>query len=430
MTVYVHEGLPGSGKSLRALHLIEEVLKTGKSSVYLFNFHLTEEGVTHLTALGEKNNVGFFVRPDRPVDLHVQLDRDPKTNYVTLKSIGVEDGATIFIDEAQEFFRTRGMSKEPPPPFITMLETHRHSGYNIHFITQSQSFLDKEIRRICGEYIKYSRLLNAAYCRLEFYGGIKDNPIEQKQAKLKVERFRYPKHLYKLYTSAVQHNMGFRIPAVFRSLVWAILILFVSLFLIYSSFSSFFNGDVGKLKEMKERETPSSQIPSGSSTTTVPVAPLQPYPNTANHRSSSSKYSLGEELPVSGVDLSQYAVFYSGYFQIGDRNTPFVTLQSITDNTCFNPDIELFKALGFTIYYNRSYAVFVNKSKGTHVIVPKTASPLCRDPYVESLAQSSSRSSDSSSESSMNHSDSAPRRQDGSLRYDNPASYGRHPPKN
>lgn len=441
MTVYVHKGLPGSGKTLRVLSLIEQVLKEGKSDVYLFNFHLSEKGITYFTALGEKHGVGFYVRPDRPVDLHVELERDPKTNYVTLKSLDVNDGATIFIDEAQEYFRTRGMSKEPPPPFITMLETHRHSGYNIHFITQSESFLDKEIRRICGEYITYSRLLNASYCRLEFFGGIKENPIEQKQVKLKVERFRYPKHLYEMYTSAVQHNMGFRIPAVFRSLFFALLVLFIALWGAYSSFMSFFNGDTGDLKRIKEKSNEqlkeqSQNIPAQSSSgknMSPQASPqsssigVQSNANPASRPASSSKYSFGTDLPVSGVDLSQYEVFYSGFFKLGSTNKPFLTFRNIEDNTCFAPDVEFLKALGFTLYYNHSYIVFYNKSKGTNVLVPKTNSPLCSDPYVESLARSSSSSPSGSS--STHYLDSAPRREDGSLRYDNPASFGRHSEK-
>lgn len=444
MTVYVHAGLPGSGKTLRILSIIEEILKTGKSYVYLFNFHLTEEGVTHLTALAEKNNVGFFLRPDRPADLHVQLERDPKTNYVTLKSLDIVDGATIFIDEAQEFFRTRGMSKDPPPPFITMLETHRHSGYNIHFITQNQAFLDKEIRRICGEYIQYSRLLNASYCRLEFFGGIKDNPIEQKQVKLKVERFRYPKHIYKLYTSAVQHNMGLRIPAVFRSLLWAILLLFGVIYLAYSSFSNIYNGNVGNLKGINEQnrikeQNQASQTPLTSTTT---PAPSQPLPNNqpaapANRRAASpSQYSLGEGLPAS-LDLSRYVLYYSGYVRMGlSRHRVMLTLQSLDDGTCFTPDDFLLAQFGYMIHVRTTY-IFLYNSKTKHkIIVPQTASPLCSDPYVESLAQSTDSEASASSNSTSvpvstsTASSQSSRSDDASLRYDNPASFGRHPPKN
>lgn len=440
MTVYVHAGLPGSGKTLRILSIIEEILKTGKSYVYLFNFHLTEEGVTYLTALAEKNNVGFFLRSDRPADLHVQLERDPKTNYVTLKSLDIVDGATIFIDEAQEFFRTRGMSKDPPPPFITMLETHRHSGYNIHFITQNQAFLDKEIRRICGEYIQYSRLLNASYCRLEFYGGIKDNPIEQKQVKLKLERFRYPKHIYKLYTSAVQHNMGIRIPAVFRTLVFALLLLFGAIYLAYSSFSNFYDGNVGNLKKYKEQSQNSTpQVPVTSSTVTMPSQPSSDNNRPAvpaSRSASRSQYSLGDGLPFS-VDLSQYVLYYSGYFRLGNSSShfkPMLTLQNLNDGTCFTPDQFFFMEFGYNIYINTTYMTLYSHKTRHKIIVPRTASPSCANPYVESLAQSTNSEASVSPNStaapvSVSASQSS-RSDDGSIRYDNPASYGRHPPKN
>jgi hypothetical protein len=399
MSVAIHEGLPGSGKTLRMLSLIEGFLEQ-KRSVYLFNFKLSDKGTAYFTALAEKHGVGFYLRTERPADLHVDLDVDPNTGYVSLQCLGIQDGSTLVFDEAQEYFKSRGMSKEPTPAFVAMLPTHRHSGYNIHFITQNVMYLDIEIRRICDSYTKYSRLMNWDRCRLDVYGGVKDNPMQQSQVLLeRGQTFRYPKHLFELYTSSVDHNMKSRFPS---RLKWLIILIFVILGLFYAIYY-FWTSMMGSITGSSHHVTKpiASPVPSSSpSTGNVPSSPASSSPAVATsphfNRNSAPKSDpvetyLGIGRP-SVPDITDYDIYYSGYYaefnpsgvdkQFKRNAIPVFNLLH-SDGTCSRVTDKFFKALNLSLVFDREFAIIYNSKEKIRHVLPVTASP-CVNQYVAS----------------------------------------------
>ncbi|MEJ3579975.1 zonular occludens toxin domain-containing protein [Pseudomonas aeruginosa] len=62
----------------------------------------------------------------------------------------------IVIDEAQTFFRTRPQGSKVPE-YASALETMRHSGHEVHAITQSPTLIDHHMRDLCNCHIHYFR---------------------------------------------------------------------------------------------------------------------------------------------------------------------------------------------------------------------------------------------------------------------------------
>lgn len=420
MSVEIHEGLPGSGKTLRMLSLIEKFITENKRSVYLFNFKLTQKGIDYFTALAQANGVGFYVRSERPEDFNVPFEKDSITGYVSLKFLDIEDGSTLVFDEAQEYFKSRGMTKEPPPPFVQMLPTHRHSGYNIHFITQNVMYLDIEIRRIADTYTKYSRLLKWGYCRLDIYGGVKENPIEQNQVLLEAgSRFKYPKRIFELYTSSVDHNVKARIPS---KLKWFVFLIIFIAFLLYAIYYLFF-GILGQLSGGVGRGTSSSSFIGGftqskdvpskdvaSKDTSVQsssskdrdtlkdsISKVESTPLVA--ASSSPPTSLGAGSP-SVPDVTIYNIYYSGYFTTYTpinggtsytRETVAIINLLLPDGACSRVSENYFRALDLSLHVDRDFIIIFNVQRNVRHVLPLTPSP-CVTNYVPPAYNASQQS--------------------------------------
>jgi hypothetical protein len=79
-------------------------------------------------------------------------------------------GSVLYVDEAQNLWRSRSMGK-PVPPEVLDLETHRHQGLDIVLITQAPSYIDSHLRPLFSEHEhlvawgnKQSRLFQFAEC--------------------------------------------------------------------------------------------------------------------------------------------------------------------------------------------------------------------------------------------------------------------------
>ena len=129
-------------------------------------------------------------------------------------------GSRILIDECQQFFPPRQAGSRAPEA-IKKLETHRHGGYDIHFVTQDALLVDQNLRRLVGRHIHF----------FNPFGGKrvtrKENPEtfnpkdyhQNKQATKKT--ISHPTEFYGVYYSAEIHTHSFKLPAK----LWLLLIL-------------------------------------------------------------------------------------------------------------------------------------------------------------------------------------------------------------
>ncbi|WP_426788007.1 zonular occludens toxin domain-containing protein [Xanthomonas campestris] len=198
-------GQNGSGKSLRAIQIMYERHGQGME-VY---------------ACGFRGLKAPFVKPFA----------DPR------RWSELPPNSVLFVDEAQQVWRTRGPTR-PVPPEVQALETHRHQGIDIYLITQSPMYLDSHIRPLITTHqhlVSYdkgsARLFQFSECRED----VKSSALRNK-ADFKV--WRYPTEHYADYESAEVHTAKPKIPWRQR----AAKLLFVGAFLLvlYSLWLAFF----------------------------------------------------------------------------------------------------------------------------------------------------------------------------------------------
>lgn len=164
-------GLPGSGKSAAAVERLLAYAAEGRK--------IYADGV-----------------PDLAVS-HEPLP-DPRQWHVPGV---VDDGAVIFIDEAQRVWRAAASGSKVPPD-IEALETHRHRGLDFILVTQHPSFLHAEVRRLAGPYV---HLRDVGMLGRWWYEWPEVTAPETfKSAPIK-KRYLLPKKVFTLYKSASLH---------------------------------------------------------------------------------------------------------------------------------------------------------------------------------------------------------------------------------
>jgi len=189
MTILLITGLPGSGKTLRALSEADRHTKEGRQ-VYVSN-------VTGLTRTDWK-------------------ECDPT------KWMDLPDGSVVLLDEAQDFFPQRG-PRDPIPEAVQRLDKHRHRGFIFIFTCQYPKQIDFALRGFVDQHIHMRRtfgLPNSVAMELNRVMDIDDKGDLNKAIKT---TFRYPKEVFSWYQSATVHNMKVRLPA--KVLAFPVLVL-------------------------------------------------------------------------------------------------------------------------------------------------------------------------------------------------------------
>lgn len=222
-------GLPGSSKTS---HVISKYKDVKDRPVYYRGINLTEEGKAQLC--------------------WTELTDSEATNWHK----HIPDGALVIIDEAQELYPVRHASK-PVPPGLAALETHRHHGWDVVFISQAPSLLDIHARTICNEHYHYERPFQMPYAN-QYHSGVGFvSPSNRSElTRCAVTRKKLPKEVWVLYKSAEVHTHKARPP------LKVILMIVIPLIVAPLAFWSFFDGlSVGgnAAKENSEYEQPRPQ---------------------------------------------------------------------------------------------------------------------------------------------------------------------------
>jgi zona occludens toxin len=127
----LHTGLQGNGKTLNTIREVDQqAAKEGREVYY--------------------HNIREF-NPDHPAITAVWKQFDNPHEWFKLPQNSI-----IVIDEAQTFFRVRpqGMAV---PEYASALEVMRHSGHELHCITQNPGLIDTHFRKLCNSHIHYVR---------------------------------------------------------------------------------------------------------------------------------------------------------------------------------------------------------------------------------------------------------------------------------
>jgi len=171
-------GVPGAGKTLRAVYLIMQALEKGR---LVFT------------------DIDGFNHPDvqtAPADW-----RD------------TPEGSLVVYDEAQKTYPSTGKAGRVEDERITSLETHRHTGHDLIFITQAPTLIHHHIRKLVGLHIHVHRAAGLKRATLFTWDFTCEAPNDRReQERADTENWFYPKDLFKYYKSATIHTHKFNVP--------------------------------------------------------------------------------------------------------------------------------------------------------------------------------------------------------------------------
>lgn len=146
MSITVYTGTPGSGKSLHAAKDIVGRLKRGGGLIC--NFPIKEDFVKK-----RKTHVEYWDNSEITSERLVKYALD---NH----KIGKEGQTLVVIDECQILFNCRDFGRKDRNAWVNLFAQHRKLGFNFVLITQSDRFLDKQIRALIEEEVKHRKLNN------------------------------------------------------------------------------------------------------------------------------------------------------------------------------------------------------------------------------------------------------------------------------
>ncbi|MCQ9378321.1 zonular occludens toxin domain-containing protein [Methyloversatilis sp. XJ19-49] len=110
----------------------------------------------------------------------------------------------IVIDECQRVFRPRG-NGSAVPEHVAKLETHRHLGIDLVFITQHPMLVDSNVRRLVGKHYHSVRAFGQQKARVFEFESVKENPVAARSTGIE-HNFKYPKEIFDYYKSAEVHT--------------------------------------------------------------------------------------------------------------------------------------------------------------------------------------------------------------------------------
>lgn len=200
----IRTGKPGHGKTLNTIKEVDAQAASTSRIVYYHNIN--------------------GLQPDKLAAQWYEFEDPTKWFELPHNSI-------IVIDEAQGWFGNRD-PRHKPDPHLTAFETMRHSGHEVHLITQDPRFLDTHARRLANSHIHYWRVMKSRQL-LRFHSEVVIERVEV-MASFKDSdktRLRIDSKMFDKYKSSnAEHHFKFQ-PS--KKLIWSIIILIVTAFMVF-----------------------------------------------------------------------------------------------------------------------------------------------------------------------------------------------------
>jgi zona occludens toxin len=196
MAVTLITGQPGHGKSLYAIWRGLQFVKEGRE-VYAAGFKelkYEEAGFKPLP---------YDFREFDPEDKDDQGRIMPKWQLLP-------HGAVILLDECYDYMPTRANGAKVPP-HIDALARHRHHGYDILLVCQKHDQIDHFVKGLLDPHIHVRRKFGFNVALLKTWDRYESNCAKGTDY-LTAPTWRYPKEVFKLYTSATMHTVKKKLP--------------------------------------------------------------------------------------------------------------------------------------------------------------------------------------------------------------------------
>lgn len=222
-------GVPGSGKSLFAVDLIEKLVAQ--------NEKLLEEGNAPRPIYSDIDGITIEGVLPAPADW-----RD------------APDGSVVFYDECQQRFGPDGSGRSGRED-IQEFEVHRHRGFDIYLITQHPKLLHAHIRRLVGRHYHLLRM-----------HGTQNAKVYQKDGQIDIDKvsqlnqqdnymWSYPKQHFGKYKSATIHTHKAHMPKWMKRSLIGMAVALVILLALVPKAMEFWPGNA-KAQQVSETKQP------------------------------------------------------------------------------------------------------------------------------------------------------------------------------
>lgn len=183
--IYLITGVPGSGKTLRTIQLMDKFVKEFRPVF------------TNIKGIKLK---GVMSLPDKWSGHWQDYD----------------DGTVFVIDEVQEIWRGTGRSGMSQNEDVLELEKHRHRGMDFILTTQHPTFVENHVRKLVGKHEHINRPKGSKIVGISSKDHYFDVTSETHTAEFST--WKHPKQYYNCYDSATIHTHKFQMP---KKLVFA-----------------------------------------------------------------------------------------------------------------------------------------------------------------------------------------------------------------
>lgn len=227
--------VPGSGKTLYAVSLIDKANKEGRA-VYHNIDGLKPE-------MFDNPSIIF----DAPADW-----RD------------TPDGSLVIYDECQQAHlypanAKRGLVEDER---LTAMETHRHTGHDLIFITQAPTFVHHHIRKLTGQHIHLYRARGVSGAVRYEWSHCCDSPNDRNEQKRSDSvMWKFPSQYYPYYQSATVHTHKFKLPNKIKMLLIILIPCICVVGYRFTKFSMFTKDDtIDKIMEKNVEQLPTADM--------------------------------------------------------------------------------------------------------------------------------------------------------------------------
>ncbi|MDD0844625.1 zonular occludens toxin domain-containing protein [Pseudomonas sp. Gutcm_11s] len=225
--LYIRTGKPGHGKTLNTIREVDAKAFDEGRPVYFHNIN--------------------GLKPELLKASWFKFD-DPELWF------DLPPNSIVVVDEAQGWFGARD-TRARPPEHITRFETMRHSGHEVHLVTQDPRYIDVHLRRLCNGHVHYWRVFKSQQLlRFESDAVIEKVEIKSSFKDADKKTVRLDKKYFGVYTSAnASHHFQTKLPTKF---LLAMAVIGVAGFMVYRAYERY---ELGKETTPAEQGAPTSE---------------------------------------------------------------------------------------------------------------------------------------------------------------------------
>lgn len=279
MAIHLITGVPGAGKSLRA--------------VWCCVMRLATEAEQDRPVFG---NVRGF-RRQSPLPGSRYQDSNGQFQDLDGEWMDCPDGSIIMIDEVQERWR-RYRSTGEPPPEIAALERHRHRNIDFIITCQNPKQLSDDVRSLVDSHEHLTKKGKGAATVYRWSGRCSTSPYtNRRDPDCEVDFWRYPKWIFAEYVSANEHTVRNKVPRIFKVAAMVALAIPTSLYFAYSQINGVFEeSHANDLPALVDPVASAGRLPSAASS---PVVTPEPEPEI---RAAHAAVLMGDRCSLYGHD--------------------------------------------------------------------------------------------------------------------------------